>query len=85
MDCERVDAATQFGREHVVDQPVTLNPGLPFERLRHNINAEVRLAPRPVARVSVVLSALIEHAQVVGCEGLVELLNNRVSGSHCDL
>jgi hypothetical protein len=29
-----------------------------------------------------VLSALIEHAQVVRCEGLVELLNNRISGSH---
>jgi hypothetical protein len=35
-----------------------------------------------MASVSLVLSALIEHAQVVGCEGLVELLNNRISGSH---
>ena len=82
MDCERVDAAAQFCRERVVDQPVTFNPGLPFERLRHNINAEVRLAPRSMASVSLVLSALIEHAQIVGCEGLVELLNNRISGSH---
>ena len=85
MDCKRVDTAAQFRREHVVDQSVALNPGLPFERLRHDINAEVRLALRSVARVSLVLSALIEHAQVVGCEGLVELLNNRISGSHCKL
>jgi hypothetical protein len=82
MDCECVDAAAQFRRECVVDQPVTFNPGLPFERLRHNINAEVRLASRSMASVSLVLSALIEHAQVVRCEGLVELLNNRISGSH---
>ena len=82
MNCERVNAAAQFCREHVIDQPVAFNPRLPFERLRHNINAEVRLAPRSMTGVSLMLSALIEHAQIVGCEGLVELLNNRISGSH---
>ena len=85
MDCERVDAAAQFGREHFVDQAVPLKPGLPFERLRHNINAEVRFAPRPVASVSLVLSALIKHAQVIGREGLAELFDNRIGGSHHDL
>jgi hypothetical protein len=62
MDSERMDAAAQFCREHLIDQPVTLEPGLPFERLCHNIDAEVRFAPRPVTSVSLVLSALIEHA-----------------------
>ena len=62
MDCERVDTAAQFCCERVVDQPVSLNPGLPFERFRHNINAEVRLAPRSMASVSLVLSALVVHS-----------------------
>jgi len=85
MDCERVNAAAQFCREHLVDQPVPLKSGLPFERLRHNIDAEVRFAFRPVASMSLVLSALIKHAQVIGRERLAELLDNCIGGSHHDL
>ncbi len=82
MNGKRVDAAAQFARECLIDQPVALNPGLPFERLCHDIDAEVSLASRPVTCVANMLGALILHTQLLGCEGFVQLVSNCIRGSH---
>ncbi len=39
----------QFLRENRIYHAVALDPALPFEGRRHNINPEMRLAARPVA------------------------------------
>jgi hypothetical protein len=41
---------------------VTFEPGLPFEGLCHNIDAEMRLSARPMAGVPTVLVGLIDNA-----------------------
>ena len=49
VDGKRVQRAVQFRREGRINHAVALDPALSFERLRYNINAEMRLAARPVA------------------------------------
>ena len=39
----------EFRRQRRIDHAVAFDPALPFERRRHNINPEMRLAARPVA------------------------------------
>src|SRR5215470_7740630 len=44
MDGEGVDATFEFGRERFIHHTVALDPALPSERFRHNINAEMGFA-----------------------------------------
>ena len=50
-DRQRVDAARQFLREQRIDHAVAIDPALPFERPRHDINPEMRFAAWPMAGV----------------------------------
>src|SRR6478672_4574865 len=52
VDRQRVHAAGEFRGERRIYHAVAIDPALPFEGGRHNINAEVRLAARPVAGVA---------------------------------
>jgi len=52
MDGERMNGTCELARERRIYHAVALDPALPFERLRHNINPEMRLAARPVAGVA---------------------------------
>jgi hypothetical protein len=49
VDRERVHAAGEFRGQRRIYHAMAIDPALPFEGLRHNINAEVRLAARPMA------------------------------------
>ena len=52
LDRQRVDGAGEFRRQRRINHAVALDPALPFEGRRHNINPEMRLAARPVAGVA---------------------------------
>jgi hypothetical protein len=63
MDRKRVDAALEFASERRIDHAMTLDPALPPEGLRHNIDPEMRLTARPMAGMAFVLVRFIDHAQ----------------------
>ena len=63
MDRKGVNAVLQFGRERPIDHAMALDPGLPAEGFRHDMNPEMRLPARPVARVPLVLVRFIDNAQ----------------------
>jgi hypothetical protein len=46
VDGERMHAIREFLGQCRINHAMALDPALPFERLRHNINAEMRLAAR---------------------------------------
>ena len=54
VDGECVHGACQFVRQRCIYHAVTLDPALPLEGFGHDINAEMRLAARPVAGVAFV-------------------------------
>ena len=60
---ECVDAALEFGCERFIHHAVALDPGLPSEGLRHDMNAEMGLAAFPVAGVPLVLVGFVDHVE----------------------
>src|SRR5512139_2115589 len=51
LDRERVHAAGEFRGERRIYHAMSVDPALPFEGGRHDIDAEVCLAARPMAGV----------------------------------
>ena len=45
VDGERVHGTRELGGQYRIYHTVALDPALPFEGVRYNINTEVRLAP----------------------------------------
>ena len=52
MYSQRVHASGEFRRQRRIYHAVALDPALPFERVRHNIDPEMRLAAGSVARMA---------------------------------
>ncbi len=69
MDCKRVHAG-EFGDKCAIDHAMPLDPGLPSERLGHDIYPVMGLPFRSVAGVSLVMVRLVEHAQAFGGKSL---------------
>src|SRR5437588_558995 len=79
---KRMHAALDLSRERFVHHAVALDPALPSEGVRHNINPEMGLAAFPMAGVAGVLVGLVEHVELCRCEGPSELLQDGVAGIH---
>src|SRR5262249_52905360 len=78
VDRERMHAVREFLRERLVDHAVAVDPALPTEDLRHDIDAVVGLPARPVARMALVAVRLVLHPQARGGEGRGQLFGDNV-------
>ena len=65
VDRERMHAAGEFAGKRRVDHAVALDPGLPPEGIRHNIDPEMRLPAGPMAGMAFMLMGLVDHAQAL--------------------
>jgi hypothetical protein len=63
MNGERMDAASELGRERFIHHAMALDPALPLEGFRHNMYAEMGLATFPMAGVPLVLVGFVNHVQ----------------------
>jgi len=50
-----MNAAREFGCEQLIYHAVAFQPGLSFEVIRYNINAEMRLSAWPVSGMALML------------------------------
>ena len=82
MDRQRMHAAGKLGGERCVDHAVTLEPALPAERFRHDIDPVVGLAARARAGMAGVLMGLVLDPQTLGRESLLQLFGNTFLGTH---
>jgi hypothetical protein len=82
VDRERMHAAREFGRQRGVYHAMPLDPALPLEGLRHNIDPEMRLPARAVARMAFVLVGFIDHAQTLRRESSGQLFCDHIGCSH---
>ena len=73
MDRERMNARRELAGERRVDQAMTIEPALPLERLRHDINSEMCLAAFPMPAMSGMLMGLVDHPQTLWRESLGQL------------
>jgi hypothetical protein len=73
MDCERMNARRELARERRIDHAMTVEPALPLEGRRHDINSEMRLATFPVTGMAGMLMGLVDYAQTLWRESLGQL------------
>ena len=81
-DCQRVHSISQFRRQRRIYHAVALDPALPFEGRRHNIDPKMRLAARPVAGVALMQMGFVGDVEVFRRESFTQLVYDSVSGSH---
>src|SRR5450759_1476974 len=82
MDGERVHDAGQLVRKRLVNHAVTFEPGLTFERLRHDIDPIMSLPARPGPGMAFVLVGYVLHRKTLRGESLGQLLCDEIGGSH---
>src|SRR5665213_2137633 len=61
---------------------MTLDPGLTFEGLSHDIDPVMSLSAFPVPGMACMLVRFILHLEALGCESLGQLLCDGIGGSH---
>ncbi len=82
MQRQRMNRAREFRSQKCIYHAVTVDPGLPIERLRYDIHPEMRLAARPVARVALMQMGLVDDIEAFGNESFAQLLRDSVAGRH---
>ena len=60
----------EFSRKQLINHAVTFEPGLSFERFRHDIHTVMSLPARPVAGMAFVLVRFVKHLQALRRESL---------------
>src|ERR1700722_14844309 len=78
MDRERMHAGRELPRERLVDHAMAVDPALPPEGLRHDIEPVMGLPARAVSRMPFVLVRFIYHAQACGRKGDGQLLGDDI-------
>ena len=68
------ECCTWVARQERVDHAVALDPALPFEGVRHDIDPEMGLPARPVPGMAFVAVGFILHFQAVRRESFGEFL-----------
>lgn len=73
MDGKRVDPGREFTRQCLIDHPVTFEPALSLECLRHDINPEMGLPAWPMSGMALVLMGFVNNPDALGRESLSQL------------
>ena len=82
MDCERMHAPAELIGERLIDQTVTLDPGLPFEVAGHDIHPEMRRSPGPMSGVPCMQVRFVDDAKTLGGESPGQFIRNDFGGAH---
>jgi hypothetical protein len=63
LDRERMDGALKFRGKRRIYHTMALDPALPFEGRRYDIDPEMRLAARPVARMALMQMRFVRNVE----------------------
>jgi hypothetical protein len=75
-------AAGELARKRLVNHAMALDPALPFERFRYDINPEMGLPARPGPGMAFMLVRFIYHLEALRAESLGQLLCDEIGGAH---
>ena len=73
-------ATLKLAGKRLIDHAVTLDAGLAAERLRHDMDPEMRLPARPMAGVTLVAVGFVHHVEALRREGLGQFLGDDIAG-----
>src|SRR5262249_19280318 len=72
----------QLAGQHGIDHAMALQPALPPEHLRHDIEAEMALPARPMAGMAHMLLRFVDHANAFRSESFGQLSCDQVGKAH---
>lgn len=75
-------AAGKFRGEGLIDQTVTIDPALAFERISHDMYTKVAFSSRAMTSVTGMLVGLILHTQADGRESVGQFLDDIAMHGH---
>jgi len=82
MDRQRVHAVAQLVHKCGIDHAMAVEPALPPEGFRYDMNPEMGLAARPVSGMAFVLVGLVDHREALRRKGCGKLLFDRFFDAH---
>ena len=82
MDGEGVHRISQFRRQRCINHAVALDPALPFEGRRYDIDPEMRFAARPVTRMALMQMRFVRDVEAFRQESFTQLVYDSVFGAH---
>ena len=82
MNRKRMDTRGEIVGQRLVDHAMTIDPALPFEGIRHNINPEMGFTAGPCAGVARMLVGFINHVEALRGESRGQLLGQEFGGAH---
>jgi hypothetical protein len=82
MERECVNGTGQFSCQHRVYHAVTIDPALPFEGLRHDIDPEMGFAVGSVACVSFMQMGFVDDIEAFRRESITQLFCDLIFCGH---
>jgi hypothetical protein len=82
LDRERVNGALEFRCKRRIYHTMALDSALPFEGRRYDIDPEMRLAARPVARMALMQMRFVRNVEAFRQESFTQLVYDSVPGAH---
>jgi hypothetical protein len=82
LERQRMDGAGKLRRQQRIYHTMTVDPALPFERLRYDIDSKMRFTAGPVAGVALMQMGLVHDVEAFRNESFVQLICDRVSDRH---
>jgi hypothetical protein len=82
MNGECMHTTGKFGCQRLINHAVALDPGLARERVRHNINPEMRLFARPMTAMAFVLVGFVGYREALRRKSLGQLLSDDIFYAH---
>jgi hypothetical protein len=82
LDGKGVNAIRQILRQHRIYHAMAFDPALSFERIRYDIDPEMRFAAGPVAGVAFMQMGLIGDVEAFGNESFVQLFCDVIFDGH---
>jgi hypothetical protein len=82
LDRERVNGALEFRVKRRIYHTVALDPALPFEGRRYDIDPEMRFAARPVTRMALMQMRFVRDVEAFRQESFTQLVYDSVPGAH---
>jgi hypothetical protein len=83
MDGERVHASLELIEKRFIDHAMTLDSGLSLEGICHDMDVEMSLAARPVARMPLMEMGIISHLEACRGKGRSQFLRDQIACAHC--
>ena len=79
---QRMHAGGEFVRKYLINHAVALDPALTAERLRHDMNPEMRLPAGPMTGMAGVLVGFVHHIEALRRESRGQFVGNKALYLH---